>query len=123
MRPEIGARGRPAACEGDHRREKEEGDMAEACRGRRGTSTGARGRLEVVGCRRLGEATVRGRTVARSGAALSHAMACHWPSGRVRRVWGVRGDASSSSVALDALESQGEREEAGNLVSFGCPAR
>ena len=92
------------ACEGGQWREREEGDNVGEGRRRRGALVGARGELEVVGGRRLGEATVRGRTVARSGAALSHAMACHWPSGRVRRVWGVQGDASNTDEALDALE-------------------
>ena len=111
------------ACEGSHKREKEEGDSAGESRRRRGASVRAREEHEVVGGKRLGEATVRVRTVARSGASLSHAMACHWLSGCVRRVWGVQHEADVSAEALDALDDQGERGEAGNLVNFGCPAR
>ena len=92
------------ACEGGHWRESEEGDSAGKGRRRRGALVGARGKHEVVGGMRLGEATVRGRTVALSGASLSHAMACHWLIMRVRRVWGVQHKVNNPAVALDALD-------------------
>ena len=94
------------ACEGGHWREEEEGDNAGESRRRRGASVGATEEHEVVGGMRLGEATVWVRTVARSGASLSHAMACHWLSGRVRRVWGVQDDVNNPAEALDALDDQ-----------------
>ena len=63
------SRAASARVKGGSKREKEEGARGLACCGRRGTSTGARGRLEVVGD--------AASTVACSA---SRCRACKWPA-------------------------------------------
>ena len=108
---------RHRACEGAHwspraagvrarggsRRKREEGASSVACCGRRGTSTGARGRLEVVGGQ-----CVNGREHADVLQSASLAGMCgFFPRPRVATcVWGLWEGVNKVEMALDALGSQ-----------------
>ena len=89
-----------ARAKGGSRREKEKGDQAVACSGRRGASSGALGRPEVAGGAWQGAATVWERTVACSRAPEWLAHSCPRRSGHVQRAQGcLEGQGRSKEMA------------------------